>query len=485
MGMFRPKGLPSKYLCANERAASAGGLLAVGDLLRAKIEFRKCEVLLLIGKTHQVVDIGQKLVSHYKWFFLPELLGDLYGLLSNAFLMLSDYPRMEEAAKASISLQLQAGNTAGIASCRNSLGVMYEDTGRPALALEQYRQALELYEKVNDQAGIGGTLVNIGTVLNGLKRAGESEAAFRRSIDILEQNWDKVTLGFAYSNYSVLLARQGRSEEMMKCLERSTDIQRQIGDHYGLGFSLSNIAGQQFRRGQWGQAIRTLNETIAMRVSIGERLYLTGNYFELGRLLMELGRYDEARLKIERGIALGTEIGHHERSAAGWLLLAELAHRQGDHRSMRLSLDQAVSCLPATAEETRYQIMEAYCRLGQGDETGARQIIDRIQQENESLSPKLGSAFHLLRVQYRRSTGDAESSIRTDFEQAVSLARQSAAEGIHILAGVLFHYGQWLISAGSEAGQVLSEAEELFRQLGNDFWLEQAAAIRRKSSSSH
>lgn len=475
--------LLSKYLCASELAASADGSLAIGDLLRAKIEFRKCEVLLLAGKTQKVVVTGQKLINDFKGFFLPELLGDLYGLLSNAFLMLSDYPRMEEAALSSIAIQLQAGNTAGIASCRNTLGVMYEDTGRMALALEQYQQALGLYEKLSDQAGIGGSLVNIGTVLNGLNRAGDSEAAFRRSIDTLEQSIDKVTLGFAYSNYSVLLARQGRRDEMMKCLERSTDIQRQIGDNYGLGFSLSNIAGQQFRSGQWSRAIMTLNETIAMRESIGERLFLAGNYFELGRLLMELGRYDEARLKTERGITLGNEVSHPDISAAGWLQLAELAHRQGNHELMRLHLDQAAGCLPAMAEETRYQLMEAYCRLGQGDAAGARQVINRIQQENESLPPKMGAAFFLLKAQYKCYIDNTDIFNRTDFEQAVISARESAEEGIHVLAGVLFHYGGWLISTGSEAGQVLSEAEGIFHQLGNDFWLEQVAEIRRKSLS--
>jgi tetratricopeptide (TPR) repeat protein len=485
MRTSRPKGLLSKYLCANERAASAGGLLAIGGLLRAKIEFRKCEVLLLAGHTHQVVDIGQKLVNRYKWFFLPELLGDLYGLLSNAFLMLSDYPSMEEAAKSSISLQFQAGNTASIASCRNSLGVMYEDTGRPALALEQYQQALELYEKVNDQTGIGGSLVNIGTVLNGLKQAEESEAAFRRAIDILEQSWDKVTLGFAYSNYSVLLARQGRRDEMMKCLERSTDIQRQIGDHYGLGFSLANIAGQQFRNGQWSRAMATLGESIVMRESIGERLYLTGNYFELGRLLMELGRYDEARLKMKRSIALGNEVGHPERSAAAWLLLAELAHRQGDHKLMRLHLDQAAGCLPGITEEARFQILDAYCRLGRGDAAGALQVLTKLQHDFEGLSPRLRAEVGVLDAQYGCSIKNEDQSIRVDFEQAVTLARESEAEGIHILANVLLQYGEWLASAGGDTKQVLSEAEGLFLRMGNEYRLKRVAEIRGKSQSGH
>lgn len=478
-------GLLGKYLYPSELAISVGGQLALGGLLRAKIELRKCEVLLLAGHSRRVVDIAQKLAGQYRGLFLPEMLGDLYGVLGNAYLMLSDYPGVEETAQASIALQIKAGNTAGIASCRNALGVMYEDTGREDLALEQYRQALELYQQIGDQTGIGNSLVNIGTVLNGMKRAEESEAAFRRSIDLLEQSWDKVTLGFAYSNYSVLLGRQGRLDEMMECLDRSIEIRREIGDHYGLGFSLSNVAGQQFRSGQWGKAAATLNETIAMRESIGERYFLASNYFSLGRILMELGRYGEARQKAERGTDLGTQLGQPDISTNGWLLLAELAHRQGDHGQMKLNLDQAAGCLPGIAEEARYQILEAYCRLGRGDAAGTLQVMNQIHQTLESLPPRLRAEAFLLKAQFGIFTKKPDSTIREDLEQAVKRARENIAEGIHILANALMQYGEWLASSGGDTMSVMSEAEGLFRQMGNDHRLKQVGEIHGKNQLDH
>ncbi|MDI6739872.1 MAG: hypothetical protein QME74_05855, partial [Candidatus Edwardsbacteria bacterium] len=163
--------------------------------------------------------------------------------------------------------------------------------------------------------------------------------------------------------------------------------------------------------------------------------------------------------------------------------LAEMAHRQGDYGSMRHYLDQAARCFSGAAQWTSYRLSEAYCLAGQGDAAGARQVIGQLQQRDGELTPGLRSAFHLLRAQAGRAAGAERQAIREDFEAAVRLARDSAEGGMHILAQTLYHYGDWQIAVAGDADSVLSEAERIFRDLDNDFWLEKIETARNAPPS--
>ncbi len=108
-------------------------------------------------------------------------MGDRAGegaTLNNIGVVYDDQGRYAEALEA---LRAGAGHRArrwatgpARATTLNNIGVVYDDQGRYAEALETYQQALAIVREVGDRAGEGATLNNIGVVYDSQGRYAEA-----------------------------------------------------------------------------------------------------------------------------------------------------------------------------------------------------------------------------------------------------------------------------------------------------------------------
>lgn len=461
-----------RYLAAREIGAVAAGRQGLAALLRARLELRALEVRLLLGGAREVLAAGERLAAAFDPEQLPELVGDCWGLLIEALLMRSEYPRMEELGRRAIDLHQRCGDRAKAASRLNGLGVALEDTGRPEQGLECYRQALALYRQLGDLDGIGNSLVNVASVLGALGRDDESERTFRDAIAALQRGTGLVTLAYAYSNFSVLLMRLGRREEARTCLERSRAIREHVGDRYGLGFSLSNIACDLLRSGDWPAGERMLADAIALRRGIGDRLFLAGDLLSLGALRRDQLRLEEARSLLQQAAAMGRELDNGGLAAAAQLRLAAVYCDQERWGEAGRCLEDAAAAAAGSRDRPLARLVSARCATGTGDPEAARALLEGLAAED---GPCQAEALLQLAV-VMAAAGRPAAEVERAFERAVGSGQRD--ESGHRLAMAQFRYAEWLKAQGRPWEPAAAAAEDIFGRLGATAWTERIRLLQ-------
>lgn len=148
------------------------------------------------------------------------------GQNSDAFNTLCvDWEQFAQMAEAEKNLRLQAmalGNVA-IAARR---------AGRSAHALEQFRKALELQQRVQLRAHVAMIECHIGSVLAELGRPEDAIAAFERGIAMF-QDGNPRGLASALEEYSEVLEKTGRISDALTALRRSREVEKALDDEAG------------------------------------------------------------------------------------------------------------------------------------------------------------------------------------------------------------------------------------------------------------
>ncbi len=154
------------------------------------------------------------------------------------FILARRNERAAQALRAALALER------GFVPAAETLAYLYAESGRPALAIEQYRQALAA------DPGRSATWFNLGFVLHGEKQYGPAIEAFEKSLALnprLDRAW-----------YGAGLCRRelGQLAEAAQALEKAGKLQPMNGHAwYELGKTYHTMA----RRDKVREVIRYLN----------------------------------------------------------------------------------------------------------------------------------------------------------------------------------------------------------------------------------
>ena len=146
---------------------------------------------------------------------------------NNPSLLLDDLGRAAEAEDAyrqAIALYEQVNDLPHHAAAYNNLGVVLDDLCRAAEAEDAYRQAIALYGQVNNLPHHAAAYTNLGNLLAEQGRAAEAEDAYRQAIALYGQVNDLPHQAAAYNNLSNLLRTSGRAKEALPLLETLAEI---------------------------------------------------------------------------------------------------------------------------------------------------------------------------------------------------------------------------------------------------------------------
>jgi tetratricopeptide (TPR) repeat protein len=127
-----------------------------------------------------------------------------------------------------------------LAASHNNLGNVLQAVGKDREAVEQYRQALSLDERLATdfpavpahRQAVGRDLNNLGNLFKRIGNHAEAEAVYRRALDLRKQlvadypavTDYSVTLGGTYANFANLLRDSGKPAEALDWYQQSLDV---------------------------------------------------------------------------------------------------------------------------------------------------------------------------------------------------------------------------------------------------------------------
>ncbi|MBA3842239.1 MAG: hypothetical protein H0X39_06420 [Actinobacteria bacterium] len=187
----------------------------------------------------------------------------------------------------------------------------------------RWREALELYEQLNDDSGRARTLGELGAVAVLERELDDAAAAYEQCRLIFSGLGDQVRLGICLANLAAIEDLRGNSGSAAAYGEEAISLQRGLNDVDGLTLSLQNLA----------------------------------------RVYSAVGRTDEARALLKESIDNAMQLGYRELLGYGFLAAAELA----------LAED------PVTAAQLLGATAEVFASVGAEIQDAERESFDRIQ----------------------------------------------------------------------------------------------------------
>ena len=363
---------------------------------------------------------------------------------------------------------------ADVATLAAELGRWHFLAGNRERAAERIETALDIAEELRLPAVVSSALNTKALIVS--RHSYEAEALMRQALRVALDNDLAPEALRAYNNMLVQADAADRVEEVEPLLAEGLALARRRGDKF---WELRLAAGlfEEYKlAGRWDEAVE-LAETLLVDGASTDPI-LVGLSVGLARIALDR----DDRTTAKRLLAgLPTDIDSADRQLRGgarWAraVTAELDGRTDDAAALIVeALEVAVELLnPGTVGET---LREAANYAGlMHDRSSARTALAVADRLPANVRTRIfNSQFHRLRALI--AAGDGLDADAAD-AHAIALANARNLGFPFLLAPVLYDYGAWLVESGrEEAAPLLTEARELFVQMGAHAWLRRLEAI--------
>lgn len=315
------------------------------------------------------------------------------------------------------------------ATALNDLGRVRYTTGDYPGAAAALKQALQIYQRIDDALGEANALTNLGRVLY---RTGDCPAAvdvLERALAIYEQIGNRLGEAHALSDLGQLRFITGENLEAADSVKRAVEIFHQIGNRLGEASALQGLGYVQFMIGDHRGAEDAHVRALKLSHQIGDRRSEASALTHLGRLWHTIGNYPAAGAALARALEIFREVGDRRGEAGALTVLGLVRRATGD---------------VAGAADIQMQALEIYHRIGN----------------------RADRAWALTCYAATLIAAGERSRAHFLYQQALDMTRElnMPAEEAICLEGIAEHH----IAAGNtlEATERLRQAHQIYRLLG-------------------
>jgi CHAT domain-containing protein len=205
-----------------------------------------------------------------------------------------------------IARQLGAGREEATAlSC---LGEVAYDRQRPEQALELYRDAERLWERLGDPGGRAESLRLQGAVHSDLSDLDAAGACYQRALSLSTSPADRRERAIALVLKARLQERRGEYQKALDEYEDALALLQPMGDAVWEGSALTGVAAVFLETGQAGPSLRYWERALQLFESAGLKSIATDVLMALGETHLALGHDAEALRRFERARDLAEEL---------------------------------------------------------------------------------------------------------------------------------------------------------------------------------
>ncbi len=358
----------------------------------------------------------------------------------------------------------------------NRMGNWHLNIEQPLEALRYHREALTIFEKLQDQQGIAETLDLLGMtsylggdLVQGTTYYEQAIALFHKLDDRhgLTSSLATLTLRGPTFQTDTMVSASTNLAEVIQDTEKALKIAHEIDQRSAEVYALFQLALCLGSQGEYGRALTIVQQSLYIAEEIEHRQWQTAAHTVLGGIYSSLLAYQQAREHFEQALALAREIGSlfWTRIATGYL--ASVLILQGDLSHAELVLNAALD--PQTLDQTMAQRLmwcaQVELALAYGDPTRALEIIDQLIASAANVS----EGEHILRVS--KLHGEALIALQriTEAKAALEAAQEVAAtQGVRpTLWRIAVLLGNFNKAQGhhEEAEQSYSAARTLIEEL--------------------
>jgi diguanylate cyclase (GGDEF)-like protein len=193
----------------------------------------------------------------------------LLGMISHGHSRLANWEEAEAVARQAAEAARITGDSRALADALTRLGNTLLNRS-PTEAFENFRQAFDLFQRLDDRAGQARVSINMGIIYGLANDTNEAERAYNRALEGARNAHASDLAGLACVNLGVLYLKRGRAELAGERFEEALQafVAAQHEPHR-LG-TLLNLAHLARENGHWDKATSLYTEVIALAVHTGQ-----------------------------------------------------------------------------------------------------------------------------------------------------------------------------------------------------------------------
>jgi tetratricopeptide (TPR) repeat protein len=222
-----------------------------------------------------------------------------------------NYNKALNQYKNALTIYQKIENKKKIASTFNNIGIIYDRKGEYEKALEYLLKSLKIQESRGDRIEIAKNYLNIGLLHMRIGNYEKANSFYNKSLKIREELNDKKGLALTYNNMAILYYYMENYGKVRNYFEKAYNIYKGLNNKRRQAMTLSNLGEIYFEIGQLDKALESYKKCMEIEKKLKNKRGLVGTYRLIAQVHTQRGEYDQALKNLKKSHILAKEIDSH------------------------------------------------------------------------------------------------------------------------------------------------------------------------------
>jgi len=211
----------------------------------------------------------------------------------------------------------------GIASCINTIGVIFYNQAKYEYALKIFKISMQLHEQINNKQGVATVMNNLGNIYTNYGDYSKSLEYYRKSLELTKEfGYNSGTAG-SLNNIGIISTYLGNYSEAMVYYQNALSIYESLNDSAGIAAILVNIANIYLDQEILESAYNYYNKALAIYIK-------TDNKTKISALLLNLSKINNRQGNLSKALHYGLKALHIAEENGNPEIVAYCLHNLGD-----------------------------------------------------------------------------------------------------------------------------------------------------------
>ncbi len=231
--------------------------------------------------------------------------------ISMFYLSTGRYDDAEASIKQGLELSEKVNYKKGIAGAYNYRGIICDDKGQMAMALENYFKALKIFEEINHYGGQSDCCNNIGIIYLNQMQLDKALLYFQRSERFAELSKKRFILDNCVNNMGTVYLKKKDFKNALLYYQRAYELRKEFGYTEGCIESLNNLGNLYLVMQDTAEAITTYKEAVDLSIKEKNEKSIAISQYALGYILLK-SNFTKGKLLIEEALQIAERINLSE-----------------------------------------------------------------------------------------------------------------------------------------------------------------------------
>jgi tetratricopeptide (TPR) repeat protein len=254
-------------------------------------------------------------------------------------------------------------HTLGKAVLTRSLGKLFYFQHNWEFAVKNYRDALQLFQQLDDDHDVGITLLYLGDAYRYQREWDSARNTLTAALHLLEEVDFRRGQAITLRSLGAVSRLVGDFDEAIKLYRKALSILSDIGDHRWIAATRLSLSDIYIEQNKPEEARPILEECLVTFYDYGDRHWQALTLRSLGDVFRQKGNFAEALEFLERSLVILREDGDRHWEAAVIEGIGEVHAARGEWQK---AVSCYMSCIKMITEGVQDRLLEAHTRKNLG-----------------------------------------------------------------------------------------------------------------------